>query len=59
MTLEDFGNCIEFNITNDIKYAVLGLGAPGIGKSQLIQQIGRKHGYNEYSCAAEPLVRFY
>lgn len=45
MTLKEFGDCIEFNIENNIKHAVLGLGAPGIGKSQIIQQIGRKYGY--------------
>lgn len=45
MTLKEFGDCIEFNIHNEIKHAVLGLGAPGIGKSQIIQQIGKKYGY--------------
>lgn len=45
MTLEEFGECIEFNIEHNLKHAVLGLGAPGIGKSQLIQQIGKKYGY--------------
>lgn len=45
MTLKDFGECIEFNIENNIKHAILGLGAPGIGKSQIIQQIGKKYGY--------------
>lgn len=45
MTLKDFGECIEFNIANNIKHAILGLGAPGIGKSQIVQQIGKKYGY--------------
>ena len=45
MTLNDFGKTIEFNIEHDLKYAVLGLGAPGVGKSQLIRQIGKKYGY--------------
>lgn len=45
MTLKDFAECIEFNIKNNIKHAVLGIGAPGMGKSQLIQQIGAKYGY--------------
>ena len=46
MTIKDFGECVEFNITHNIKHAILGLGAPGVGKSQLIRQIGKKHGYN-------------
>ena len=45
MTLSDFAECIEFNIKNNIKHAILGIGAPGMGKSQLIQQIGDKYGY--------------
>lgn len=45
MTLRDFQECVEFNITHNIKHAILGLGAPGVGKSQLIRQIGRKFGY--------------
>ena len=45
MTLRDFKNCIEFNIEHNIKHAVLGLGAPGLGKSEMIQQIGEKYGY--------------
>lgn len=43
MTIKEFGECIEFNIENDIKHAILGLGAPGIGKSQIIKQIGEKY----------------
>ena len=45
MTIKEFGECIEYNIQHNIKHAVLGLGAPGVGKSQLIQQIGKKYGY--------------
>ena len=45
MTLRDFRNCIEFNIEHGIRHAVLGLGAPGLGKSEMIQQIGEKYGY--------------
>ncbi|MBP5332069.1 MAG: AAA family ATPase, partial [Lachnospiraceae bacterium] len=36
---------VEFNIKHDLKYAILGLGAPGVGKSQIIRQIGKKFGY--------------
>ena len=45
MTLKGFSDCIEFNIQHNIMHAVLGIGAPGMGKSQLIQQIGKKYGY--------------
>ncbi|SCX79404.1 AAA domain (dynein-related subfamily) [Lachnospiraceae bacterium XBB2008] len=45
MTIKDFGDCIEFNIAHNLKHSVLGLGAPGIGKSQVIWQIGEKYGY--------------
>ncbi len=45
MTIKEFGECIEYNIRHNLKHAVLGLGAPGVGKSQLIQQIGKKYGY--------------
>lgn len=43
MTLKEFSECVEFNLQHNIKHAILGLGAPGIGKSQLIQQIGKKY----------------
>ena len=45
MTIRDFQKCVEFNIEHDIKHAILGLGAPGVGKSELIKQIGEKYGY--------------
>ena len=44
MTIKEFGECIEYNIQHNIKHAILGLGAPGVGKSQLIRQIGKKYG---------------
>ncbi|WP_029232421.1 AAA family ATPase [Butyrivibrio sp. VCB2006] len=45
MTLKDFQACVEFNIEHGIKHSILGLGAPGVGKSQIIRQIGKKYGY--------------
>ncbi len=45
MTIKEFGECVEYNIEHNIKHAILGLGAPGVGKSQLIKQIGEKYGY--------------
>jgi len=45
MTIREFQETIEFNIEHNIKHAVLGLGAPGVGKSQIIRQIGKKYGY--------------
>ena len=45
MTIKEFGECVEYNIQHNIKHAILGLGAPGVGKSQIIRQIGKKFGY--------------
>ena len=45
MNIREFGECVEFNIQHGIRTAILGLGAPGVGKSQIIQQIGKKYGY--------------
>lgn len=45
MTIREFGECVEYNIMHNIKHAILGLGAPGVGKSQIIRQIGKKYGY--------------
>lgn len=45
MTLKEFQACIEFNIEHNIKHSILGLGAPGVGKSQVIRQIGKKYGF--------------
>ncbi len=45
MTIKEFAECVEYNIEHNIKHAVLGLGAPGVGKSQVIRQIGKKYGY--------------
>ncbi len=45
MTIREFGECIEFNIEHNIKHAILGLGAPGIGKSQIVKQIGDRYGF--------------
>ncbi len=45
MTVKEFAQCVEYNIEHNLKHAVLGLGAPGVGKSQVIRQIGDKYGY--------------
>ena len=45
MTIKEFGACVEYNIVHNIKHAILGLGAPGVGKSQIIRQIGKKYGF--------------
>lgn len=45
MTITEFRECVEYNIDHNIKHAILGLGAPGVGKSQVIRQIGKKYGY--------------
>ncbi len=45
MTIKEFQKCVEYNIEHGLKHAILGLGAPGVGKSQVIRQIGKKYGY--------------
>lgn len=45
MTIQEFAETVEFNIQHNLKHAVLGLGAPGVGKSQVIRQIGDKLGF--------------
>lgn len=45
MNLREFKECVKFNIENGLRHAVLGLGAPGVGKSQVIKQIGDELGY--------------
>ena len=45
MNIKEFGQTIEFNLTHGLRHAILGLGAPGVGKSQLIRQIGKKYDY--------------
>ena len=45
MNLREFRECVEFNIEHGIRHAVLGLGAPGVGKSEIIKQIGEAVSY--------------
>ena len=45
MTIREFAETIEFNLKYNLKHTILGLGAPGIGKSEVIRQIGSKYGY--------------
>ena len=45
MTVRDFQKCVEFNLLHGLRHAILGLGAPGVGKSQCIRQLGEKYGY--------------
>ena len=45
MTIKEFQQCVEYNIEHGLRHAILGLGAPGVGKSQVIRQIGEKYGY--------------
>lgn len=42
INIEQFEKIVEFNIDNNIKRAILGLGASGIGKSAVIKQITEK-----------------
>ena len=45
MNIREFQETVEFNIEHNIKHSILGLGAPGVGKSEVIRQIGKKHGF--------------
>ena len=45
MNIREFGETIEFNLQYNLKHTILGLGAPGIGKSEIIRQLGDKYGY--------------
>ena len=45
MNIREFQETVEFNIEHNIKHSILGLGAPGVGKSQVIRHIGDKYGY--------------
>lgn len=45
MTIREFQETVEFNITHRLMHSILGLGAPGVGKSQIIRQIGKKFNY--------------
>lgn len=42
INIEEFQKIVEFNIDNDIKRAILGLGPSGIGKSAIIKEITEK-----------------
>lgn len=42
INIEQFQAIVEFNIDNNIRRAILGLGASGIGKSAVIRQITKK-----------------
>ena len=39
INIEQFEKIVEFNIDNNIKRAILGLGSSGIGKSAVIKKI--------------------
>lgn len=45
INIRQFGEIIKFTIANGLKQAILGLGAPGLGKSEVIQQIADELGF--------------
>lgn len=45
ITMREFKDIIEFTIKNKLQHAILGLGAPGIGKSAIIAQLAKQYGY--------------
>ena len=57
INIEQFEKIVEFNIDNNIKRAILGLGASGIGKSAVIKQITEKKKYGSYRFKAFIIYR--
>lgn len=45
VNITQFKNIIEWTISHGLKQPILGLGAPGIGKSEVIAQLAEKYGY--------------
>lgn len=45
INIQQFKEIIKFTIQNNLKQPILGLGAPGIGKSEVIKEIGEELGY--------------
>lgn len=45
VTIKQFKEIVKFTIENNLKQPILGLGAPGIGKSEVIKEIGEELGY--------------
>lgn len=43
ITIRDFQQVVESSVENNLKRSILGLGAPGIGKSETMAQIAKKH----------------
>lgn len=46
ITIQEFKEIIKFTIDSGLKQPILGLGAPGIGKSEVIKEIGEELGYH-------------
>ena len=46
INIREFKEIIRFTIANGLKQPILGLGAPGIGKSEVIKQIADELGYH-------------
>lgn len=44
ITIRDFAESVDFTIKHGLSRALLGLGAPGIGKSEIVKQIAEKYG---------------
>lgn len=45
INIKQFKEIIKFTIQNNLKQPILGLGAPGIGKSEVIKELGEELGY--------------
>lgn len=44
LTIRDFKEVIEFSLDHGLRRTIMGLGAPGIGKSQMVKQITEARG---------------
>lgn len=46
VTLKEFEEILDFTIQNGLHHSVMGLGAPGLGKSQIVARVAEKYGYH-------------
>ena len=57
INIEQFEKIVEFNIDNNIKRAILGLGSSGIGKSAVIKQITERKNKGRLSQAVRYFLK--
>ena len=47
INIKQFKDIVKFTIQNNLKQPILGIGAPGIGKSEVVKEIADELGMNE------------